>query len=156
MSNEKYSKSKVILEAVRSILVADNSNTGNEVREIEYYCSDRIHRGNLRTKSAFPQITFGIDEGYDELNLPSGHYYLSVSAHERFDSKYPQETLDNISSRIAFLLNKKPNQLNLATSKNLRCRLIVKISALLVQDYTNKVFTKSINFRMICGDEIFN
>lgn len=156
MSNEQYSKSKVILEAVRSIMTDDDANTGNELREIQYYCADRVYRGNLRVKSDFPQISMRVEEGLDELNIPSGEYFLEVSSHEKFDANSPQDVLDGISSRIQFLLNKKPDQLNLATSKNLRCRLIIKLSALLIEDYVNRVFTKTIRFRTVCGDETIN
>ena len=134
-------------------MVADNVDTGYELREIEYYCANRIYRGNLRITSVFPQITMNVEEGLDELNLPSGEYFLEMNVHEKFDAKHPQDTLDNISSRIQFLLNEKPDQLNLATGKNLRVWLIIKLSALPLQDYVNRIFTKTVRYKIICGDE---
>ena len=61
MSNISYSKINVIIEAVRNLLVSDNSNTGLEVREIHYYCSDRIFRSYIRINHDFPQIILECD-----------------------------------------------------------------------------------------------
>ena len=139
MANEEYSKSKTILEAVRNIFVGDNANTGNDVREIEYYCADRVYRGNLNVGHDFPQITISVDEGINGLNLPSGEYFLEVNSHNKFSSSNAQDVVDNMSSRVEFLLSNKPNQLNLAvTSKNLRCRIVRKLSALLTGDRDRK------------------
>lgn len=151
--NEEYSKSKVILESVRSILIGDNQNTGNDVREISHYCGNRIFRGKLRSKQQFPQITINTDEGFNDIVIPSGYYFLEVNSHVVYDSKSPQDTLDDIATRVIFLLDRKSSQLNLATSKNLRCRIIQKMSSMSIEDDLDRVYTRTIRFKMICDDE---
>lgn len=156
MSNESYSKSKVVLEAVRSILVSDNVNTGNEVREIDHYCGDRIYREYTKPKKTFPQITLAIEEDISGIVLPTGGYFLEIKVHTAFDQHSPLDTKDNITARILFLLENKPASLNLATSKNLRCRLINKMSVHPTQDFIEKTYINVIRFKLICDHETFN
>lgn len=156
MSNVTESKVNILLEAVYKILSADSTNTGVTMREITHYTTN-ISRKKIEQQSTFPQITFEVDEQESELLLPSQSYLLTVSAHVKKDMQYALTSLDNLTARIEYLLNKKPSSINLAVSgKNLRCRLINKISGMKVTDELKEVHTKNLIFEVVLGDEIIS
>ena len=153
MSNA-LAKEEVLVEAVRAILVADNADTGVTVREINFYCADRIYMSDKNADKAFPQIFMQTDTGQDQLNLPSGDYFFETTCCVKMDDTNPQQTLYRMDSRVLALINKKPNTLNLAVpSKNLRCRLIVKTTSLKFTDPLAQLYMKTTRFRVILDDE---
>lgn len=152
--NEKYSKSEVLIEAIVKILKDDNTNTGNIVREINYHAADRIYRKHVADKMTYPNIMISVDEFNNNLGLPSGRFSVEFKINVLQSEPYSFSVLDRIGSRIEFLLNKKTSQLNLATSKNLRCRLFNKASGLVTSDDLIKVNIKTLLFDAICDDEI--
>lgn len=154
--NETYSKSLVLMEAVRSILIADTTDTHKTVREIKHYVSQRVYQSHLPNPSVLlPEITLYVDDGPSSLSLSSGTYYLNIKVWVSEDATTPNETLDNITARIEFLLNHKHEDLNGAvSSKSLRCRMIVKESSQKISDPVLKVLTRHIIYYIICDDEI--
>ncbi len=156
--NMKESKTNILLEAVRSIFIADTTNTGFTSREINFYVGQRIYRTRMENHESFPQITMDVDEYESELSLPSNRNLLTIQVHVKKDSQYALTVLGNLSNRIEYLLNKKPSSINLAvdSSKKLRCRLINKISGLLTTDELKEVHTKTLIFEVVLGDEILS
>jgi hypothetical protein len=156
--NQNYSKINVLYEAVRSVLINDKTETAQEVREFKYYCNERVTRGFLPIAKIFPQCAMKLSDVGSNLGLPSAEYDLELRIWVDINSTYPQTTLENIATRAIFLLDHKPENLNnsILTEKNLRCRLINKMSA---HDYTDELENKSLYckvlfFRVICDDEI--
>lgn len=155
--NLKESKSNILMEAVRTILVGDTTNTGYTSREIAYYCGTRIFRTRTEDDSAFPKITMDVDEYESELALPSSRCLLTIQAHVKKDMSYALTNLGNLSNRIEYLLNKQIASINLAvSSKKLRCRLINKVSGLLTTDELKEVHTKTLIFDVVLDDETLN
>jgi len=156
--NKVYSKPKVLLEAVRTLLLADNSNTGNEVREIEYYVKNNIYRTYIFDKLKFPQINISVNELGDLVSLPSSELLLKVIVWVKSDDSFPQDKLDNIVQRCIYLINKKPINLNNAVvGKDLRCRSIIHYSTIDNNErLDDEVFGKEIWFNVKCDDEIIN
>jgi len=153
--NVKESKTNILLEAVYKILSEDSANTGYTMREMNFYVGDNINRPRLEMGAEFPQVTFEVDEYETDLLIPTQKYQLTVSGHVKKDMAYAQTTLDNLTARIEYLLNKKPSSLNLAVpSKKLRCRLINKISGLKTTDELKEVHTKNLIFEVVLDDEI--
>ena len=153
--NITESKSNILMEAVYKILTTDTADTGLKSREISHYCSNRVFRSKLLVSPIFPLITMETDEIGGELLLPSQRFLLTVQAHVKKEMEYALTSLDNLSNRIEYLLNKNTTSINLAvSSKKLRCRLINKVSALLTTDELKEVHTKSIQFDVVIGDEL--
>ena len=89
-----------------------------------------------------------------DVSIPSNKYILEVMGVYKMDVDYAQTNLNNLMARVDFLINKKPVQMNLVVpSKNLRCRHVNKISALLWDDVVEKVYFSYIRFLVICDDE---
>ena len=157
MSNETYAKENVLLEAARTLLVNDNSNTGNTVREIQFYCADRIERDHTPAKTDFPKITLSVAHGLTHLGLPSGSYFLNVTGHFEISDQNSLTKLSRMMARAFFLLNKKFDDLNVAVSgKNLRCRQILMLSSDTNRDELLKHYVKTSRFSVICDDEILD
>ena len=153
--NESFSKVELMLTAIRTILVDDVYNTYKEVREIKYYAKDRIFRSNLNSKEIFPQIILSVDEMDSNIALPTQRMMLNISIYVNKNDSNAHTTLDRISSRIEFLLNKKNNNINnVEPNKNLRCRKIIKVSAITSIDNLMDVISKTIIFDIIVDDEI--
>lgn len=154
MSNESNSKEDVLLEAARTLLVNDNSDTSNTVREIHFYCADRIERDYVAAKTEFPKITLSIVHGLTHLGLPSGGYFLNVTGHYEISEQNSLTMLSRMMARAFFLLNKKYDDLNVAvSSKNLRCRQILMLSSDTNKDELLKHYVKTTRFSVICDDE---
>lgn len=157
MSNVAYAKDNIILQAVRSILVGDNVNTNNDVREIHYYCADRIYRQFHNVNQPFPQIVMKVEAGDVEKGLPSGKYYLELMGCVSISDGHAQTKLSNMMARAEYLLAKQSAQLNLAVvGKNLRARRVDKVSDFLDTDPIDKLHKKTIRFMVICDDEIID
>ncbi len=152
MSNVE-AKEEVLYEALKSIIISDNVDTGQTVRELHFYIADRISREQKRTADANPQMTMLVEHAGDEEAIPSGSYFVEIRSYVHFDYDYPLTTVGRIESRMLTLINKKPNILNLATSKNLRCRLCVKTSSIPTVDQIARLHIKVTRFRLICDDE---
>lgn len=152
--NEKYSKSEVLLEAIVKILKEDDTNTGNTVREMNNTVADRIYRSHINENLSYPNVVIGVDEYNSNLGLPSGKFTVEIKVSVLQSEPYSFSVLDRIGSRIEFLLNKKTSSINLASSKNLRCRIFNKVSGLVTSDDLIKVNKKTILFDVICDDEI--
>ncbi len=157
MSNISNSKEEVLLEAIRTLMIADNADTGVTLREIHYYVADRIFPTEQNMDEDFPQFGITTESVSDELNLPTGDYFVEVIAHTKKDAKYAITDLLRMDARVLVLINKKPQSLNDAvSSKNLRCRLIVKMSSLRTTDPIAHLNVKRTRFRVICDDEIID
>jgi hypothetical protein len=157
MSNPNESKEELLLAAVRELLVDDNSDTGVTVREIHYYCADRIQREHVNADIAYPRIDLEIEVTDTATNLPSGNFFLNVTPKVGMNQSYAQTTLDRITQRCIHLLENQENNLNLAAAvsgKNLRVRLIQKESALRVPDGVFETFSKFIRFSVIMDDDV--
>lgn len=156
--NISESKAELILSAVREILLGDNTATGNTVGSIESYCANRIQREDLQSQIDFPKIDLSCEEGPEELELPTGLYFLSVKPRTAMDdNSAPQTVLDRMAARINTLLHNQPASLNsasVASGKDLRCRTIVKESVLRVPDTLDRSYTKVMRYRVRCDDEI--
>lgn len=152
--NELESKNSVLYSSVIKLLKDDNVSTGNIVKEINFYVGSRIIRKNLRQKIKNPKILIDILDQPSDLSLPSGKYVLSTTVVVNTDDTYALTELDNISARVEFLLNKKSASLNLAySSKNLRCRLINKVSGITSSDLLKKIHQKVTMFDVTLDDE---
>lgn len=164
MSNVNYAKENVILEAVRSILVADNGTLSSDVKSIHQYVADRIIR-----KKAFLEppeeslITMEVISRGGNYNLPSSSWFLTITAINPMEAEpivagsNAQDDVANMSQRIEYLLNKKHDDLNNSVpTKNLRCRLINRISLLPTDDEKLKLYKRDIVFEMITDDEILD
>ncbi|MHA2363874.1 MAG: hypothetical protein ACXAC7_07940 [Candidatus Hodarchaeales archaeon] len=153
MSNE-LAKEEVLVEAVRAVLIADNTDTGGTVREIDFYCGDRIYMADKNLDNDFPQIFLNTDAAPDQQLLPSGNYFLETTCCVKMDYTNAQQTMYRMDSRVLALINKKPDTLNLAVpSKNLRCRLILKMSSIRFTDPIAQLYLKNTRFRVILDDE---
>jgi hypothetical protein len=154
MSNVINAKEEVLMEAIRSLMVADNSNTGNPVREIHYYAADRIFPTEHNIDEDFPQFGIVIESVLDDQILPTGEYFAEVISYVKKDYENSIRTLLRMDARVLALINKKHASLNAAViSKNLRCRLIVKMSSLRISDPIAQLNTKRTRFRVTCDDE---
>lgn len=158
MSNIDNSKEEVLLQAVRKLLVDDNADTGKTVREIDYYVGDRIYLTDKNIDNAtFPQIILSVDAAEDELGLPTGNYVLDVRTYVNIDDEYAKTKLKRIDARVLVLINKRSDSLNSAvTGKNLRCRLIVKMSSLETTDPIAHLYIKRTSYRVILDDEVID
>jgi hypothetical protein len=156
--NRDYSKENVILESVRTILVNDNGILTGDVKSIHQYCEDRIIR-----KMAFINppddklITIDVAKNNENIGLPSSTWYLSVTAIIPMDQPYAQDDVSRMATRIVYLLNKKPADLNnVAPQKYLRCRFIINISVIPADDGALKIHKRECIFEIIADDEILN
>lgn len=154
-----YSKEEVLAEAIRILLIADTSDTTETVREIMFYISDANkvrYSGDLTIDfDSYPALTFKVESNGDENNLPTGNYLVQIMGSINANVSTPQATLKRLMSRVDYLINKKPNGLNTAvSSKNLRCRLILKTSVQEYEDFIKKVHRKLHMFSVQCDDEI--
>src|SRR5574340_676526 len=121
--NYTEAKTNVFLEAITKVLESDNVDTGQAMREIHYYCADRIYRSNVPQGDTFPQILSELDDKGGIPGLPSNNFLLTITACVSNKIGYAQTTLENIAGRIDFLFAMKPVLINLAVpSKNLICR----------------------------------
>lgn len=153
--NQNYSKQNTLLKSVRAILIGDTAVLATEVREIKYYVSNRIVQGQNPVSLLMPQVTMDVNDGMNEQLLPSGEYYLMIKCWVEQDSEAPNDTLNNLSTRIIYLLNNRYNELNTKfPSENLRCRFIVKQSNTKHVDAVAKIIDRTILFRVIADDEI--
>ena len=157
MSNINNSKEEILIQAVRTLFVNDDTDTGKTVREINYYVGDRIFLTDKNIDEDFPQIVLSADSVYDELELPTGNYILEIRTFVKIDDSYAQTKLMRINSRMLVLINKQPESLNSAVlGKNLRCRLIVKMSSINVTDPVAHLYMRRTSFRVILDDETLN
>jgi hypothetical protein len=157
VSNETYSKENVLLEAVRTLLVNDNSNTSKIVREIHFYCGDRIERDFVAARTVFPKITLSVDHAAVHSGLPSGTYFLDVTGHYEIGEQNSLTKLSRMMARSNFLLNEKHDNLNVAVSgKNLRCRQILMLSSIGRKDEFLKHYLRTLRFSVVCDDEILD
>ena len=81
---------------------------------------------------------------------------MRVTPFVQIDDNYAKTKLSNMAARAIYLLDKQSDQLNLASSKNLRCRLISKMSSIESQDLLDKLYSNLITFRVVCDDEIID
>ena len=157
MSNPTNSKEEVLMEAIRALMVADNVDTGVTVREIHYYVGDRIFPTEHNIDEEFPQFGIIIEAVTDDFNIPTGDYFAEVMSYTKKDALSAITTLLRMDARVLVLINKKPQSLNDAvSSKNLRCRLIVKMSSFKTTDPIANLNVKRTRFRVICDDEIID
>jgi hypothetical protein len=157
--NQNVSKINLILGTVRDILIGDTTpvESSAEVKELNSYIAGRVYRSwsyNPDVK-VFPQVTMICTDGASNLNLPSGKYSLDIKIWESFDASYPQTTIENISTRIDFLLNKQEKKLNLSNS-TLRCRQILRMDSINSTDVIDRLYTKTLYYNLICDDEILS
>ena len=153
--NQTVSKTTAILRAIRKILISDTTNTGYEVREVSFYVSNRIVQGTMPAPVNMPHITLSEDDGDQRQLLPSGEYFVPVRCWVDMDTDSPNDTINNLVTRIIFLLHNKQDQLNTQyPSDNLRCRLITKQSNTLLNDGQARLISRTILFRVIADDEI--
>jgi hypothetical protein len=151
---DKYSKQEVLIESVRTMFINDNANTGNTVREISHYVSNRIYRKYKIENKPFPQTILEVTEFESALGLPSGNYNLKITNYVRMDSSEPWTVLGNLTARQINLLDKNQHQLNLVIpDKKLRCRLIQKNSVNDSDDTLSKLYIKVVSFFIICDKE---
>lgn len=149
------SKVELLYSAIQKILKDDNIDTGSDVREIQFYVEDRILRKNLRQNLSNPKILMDITEQLSESNLPTSSYMLELMVVVDETQSYSLTVLDRIIARIEYLLNRKHNSLNAAMStKYLRCRKILKTSAITTYDGLMKIHIKNIMFDIQADDEI--
>lgn len=159
--NNAYSKDEIIAEAVYNILINDTANTGNDVREIMFYFSNvkQIRYGGaFNVESTYPMLTYKTEPVDSHESLPTGRYFLSVTASIESSSSTPQTTLKRIMARVDVLIDKKPEVLNsiVASAKNLRCRRIKRVSAQEVYDAMNEMYKRIHIYDLTCDDENLN
>lgn len=149
-----YSEDNLLLEAVRTLLVDDNSNTGESVREIHHYCEDRIVRSNLKTLVNRPCITMYTVGGPSDLGLPTRQYMLHLTVNTDIETESSQDILNNLAQRVIDLLDEKPKSLNDKVSENLRCRLVVLISNNFISDEDKGLNKRELIFRITLQKQI--
>jgi hypothetical protein len=156
MSNVNYSKENVILQAVRTLLVADNGTLTGDVKSIHTYCEDRIIRKKIFTEAPGESLaTMEVVSNGGDVGLPATRWFLTVTAIIPMDATNSQDNVSNFAERISILLNKKAMNLNNAVlTKNLRCRLINRLAILNADDEVLKIYKRDVNFELIIGDEI--
>lgn len=155
MTQSDYSKNIVIAEALRAILVGDNTNTTKEVREIHFYVADRIFRGHQPSADQdYPQITYEVRNGEHSIELPTAEFTVEIFAFAKYTDDLPLTKLDNLSARITTLLN--PDSLNAATSKRLRCRTINIVDISIGHIDVAELHRLTITFALRCDAEDVN
>lgn len=148
-------KSKLILEAVRGLLISDNTDTGNDMREIYHYTSHRIIRSHIPVGNDFPQIIMKLDENDAMQLLPSGEFNLVISCWELLKKDAAHEVVDDMAARVIYLLHNKVDDLNNQVSgESLRLRLITKQSNLENTDEILKAVFRTVIFRIVADDEV--
>jgi len=155
--NQNYAKENVILEAIRTILVGDNAILTTQVKSIHQYCEDRIIK-----KTAFTEppgntlIMMEIIRRGGQDGIPSSNWFLTITAVIPMDSLNAQDIVVEMASRIEFLLNRKPANLNsvVSSTKYLRCRYINHIGTIPVDDDVKKLYKRDVTFDIIVDDEI--
>lgn len=154
--NKNYSKNELILIGVRKLLVDDNTNTGAEVREIQFYCEDRIYRTDLNHAATFPQILMEIDSMDSSILIPTSKFILTIKICIKRGTSGANMVLDRMATRVEYLLNRQHEKINIAAdlAKNLRCRMIRKISAIRATDMIMDIITEIIMFEIVLDDEI--
>lgn len=152
--NQVNSKEEVLLAAAINILSADTIPVANSVREISFYCNDRIYRTDAQITQILPSLTLNTEELASNFTLPTSEYILEVTAWVNFSHSFPLTTINNFSARVIYLLDKQMDSLNDAVpGKNLRCRLISKLSSIKTSDAVLKVYQKTMRFRVVLDDE---
>ena len=154
-----YSKEEVLAEAIRNLLIADIVDTTEIVREIMFYITNANkvrYSGDLTVDfDSYPVLTFKIEGNGDDNNLPTGNYLVQIMGTINANASTPQAILKRLMSRVDSLINKKSNNLNTAvSSKNLRCRVILKTGVQEYEDFIKKVHRKLHMFSVQCDDEI--
>jgi hypothetical protein len=146
------------MEAVRKVLVADTASTGYSVPSIASSVSTRIFQGHTPNPTVtYPMITMTVDEGPSDLLIDTSQCYLNLRIWVQESADKAPNVLDAISTRIEYLINKKPEVLNqIVSSKKLRCRLIYRQSSVRSSDPVLEVITKHMIFFVILDDETVN
>jgi len=159
--NESNAKEEVLLEAIVGTLIDDTVNTSKTVREIAYYCSDRVYLTyEFDNDAVFPQLVIDVEQLVSEIKMPTTQFMVSVKAYVSMNKSasgndYPQTRLIRLTSRVVFLLHNKQDSLNdEVSSKNLRCRIIQHFHTSKDDILTDKVYGKNIIFSVICDNEI--
>lgn len=151
-----YSQENLLLKSVRKILKADTADTGESVREIAHYVSNRIYRSYAWISNEFNHLTMHVVGGPQEINLPNKTYMLHISGFYIMKSPSPQDNLGKLTQRILDLIDQKHVLLNENISEPLRCRLIVNLSNSFLPLVEDKLFQREMIFRVICDKEITN
>lgn len=154
MSNVSYSKLNLIIGTSRAVLVNDNTNTGNEVREITYYVNPKnIVRSNQLIKNKLPEIAIEDEQGAEDIRIPSSDYMMTIGAYYSMDESLALDKLSNLVQRIKLLI--KPDVMNaIWTGRKLRCRQVNILNDVSDDNAELKYYGRKILFHLICDDEI--
>lgn len=153
--NENFSKQNTLVKSIRKMMIDDNVNTGVDVREIFYYVGNRIGHGSYPIAQVNPQITIDVNDGLQNQSIPTGDYWAIIKIWVDMDSEAPNDTINNIASRVIFLLHNRSAEMNLQYPvEKLRCRNVLKQSNLKSEDKILKSYVRVVVFGIKADDEI--
>ncbi len=150
----QYSKPNVLAQAIVSLLRNDNTDTLQEVREVHFYVADRIYRGHQIIEREYPHISFEIFTSEQSISLPTGEFFVEIMSYAKFSDAEPLTKLDHLNARIVHLLT--PDNLNAATSKRLRCRIVQVTDIVFGHIDVAELHRNTITLRVQCDAENTN